>query len=72
MLLRCHSFQYCCLLDFEELGWKQSNPWCAEKHIIVAAHLLQNFFHSTDIDGPLLYMSSSPLLLTLIEGPFLS
>ena len=58
------------LLEVEEPGWKQSNPWCPEKHIIVAAHLSQNFIHSSDTGGTRLCTSSSPLLLTLIAGLF--
>ena len=29
-------------------AWKQSNPWCAEKHTVVAAHVSQNFTRSTE------------------------
>ena len=29
-------------VDVEELEWTQSDPWCAEKDIFVAAHLSQN------------------------------
>ena len=35
--------------EMEELGWKQSNHWCSEKHITVATHfsryLLQQCAH---------------------------
>ena len=68
--LRCHFFWYCCLLEMEEPGWQQSNPWCAEKHITVAAHLSHDFIHSTGTDGTLLYTSSLPPLLVLIAGLF--
>ena len=46
----------------------QSNPWCAEKHVTVAAHVSQIFIHGTDTDSTLLFTRSSPLLLTLIAG----
>ena len=62
--LRCHFSQYSCLLKIEELGWKQSNPWCAEKPIVVAAHLSKNFSRNTDSDGTPVFASSSPLSLT--------
>ena len=63
-------FSVLLLLEIEEPEWKQSNPWSAEKRITVAAHLSQNFVHSTDTGGTLLYTGSSPLLLTLIAGVF--
>ena len=50
----------------EEPGWKQSNPGCGEKHIIVATHLSRIFIHSTETDGTHFYTRSTPLLLTLI------
>ena len=65
ILLRCHFFSCCCLPEIEDFGWKQSNPGCAEKHIIAAAHLSQNLIHSTDTDGTFLYTSS--ILTTVID-----
>ena len=58
------------IYEIEDLGWKQSNPWCAEKHVIVATRLSETFIHSTDTDGTLLCTSSSPLSLTLIVDLF--
>ena len=52
------------VVETEEPGWKHSNPWCAEMHIIVAADVSKIFIHSADTDGTLLYTRSPPLPLT--------
>ena len=49
--------------EIKEPGWKQTNPWCAEKHILVATHLSQISIHITDTDGALSYTRSLTLLL---------
>ena len=48
--MRCHFLKYfACGVEIEEPRWKQSNSWCAEKHILVATHCSQMFIHSTRI-----------------------
>ena len=65
-LFCCVAFQRILLVvETDEPGWKQSNHWCADNHIIVEPHLAQIFIHRTNTDGILLCSRSVPMLLTV-------
>ena len=43
-----HHFLSVCVAEVEAVGYKQSNRWSAEEHIIVATHLSQFTKHHGD------------------------